>query len=277
MSLFSCSGCNEIIPATKPRIQCQNCPSTELCAACYVLLRFANPPYIIAGYHTVTHQTLLFRTSGYSAPLSHIPLQPTYAPVQAAPAQYAVQTPVYQSPPPPAQQVYQTTPPAPYMNNVAPPFNSSPAASVSPQNNPAPAQVSHTPAATGPGQWSSPPPAEMPAQEVVSPINPSVASTNHGMPSSANATPQDPPPAQPIPANNSPQEPIDSPVIWQPFFDSSSQPTQTFIELIDSIFTYLDPQRTNTLSPEVYSSFLDAQGYEVQFNVCKVLNSYFNC
>jgi len=283
MSLFSCSGCFEIIPATKPRIQCQNCVSTELCAACYVLLRFANPPYIIAGYHIVTHQTLLFRTSGYSAPPPHIPLQQTYAPVQPAPAQYAVQNPVHQSPLPPAQQTFQPTPPAPYMNNAASSTNASPVASVSPQPKPAPPQVSHTPAATGPGQWSSPAPAEMPAEAVARPIQTpsvhrtlSVASTNQSTLSNANGIPQTPPSAQPPPASNTPQAPSTSSMIWQSFFDLNSQPTSTFIELINSIFTYLDPHRTETLSPEVYSSFLDAQGYEVQFNVCKISKKISN-
>jgi hypothetical protein len=59
------------------------------------------------------------------------------------------------------------------------------------------------------------------------------------------------------------------PTAWEPLFAADSTPTPVFISLMSTIFSHLDPNRTGYISPETYSDFLDAQGYQWNANVCK--------
>ena len=60
---------------------------------------------------------------------------------------------------------------------------------------------------------------------------------------------------------------------WEPFFGADNTPTPIFIALMGTIFSCLDPEHTGYLSPEVYSDFLDFQGYQWTANVCKFIAS----
>ncbi|KAF9481333.1 hypothetical protein BDN70DRAFT_893453 [Pholiota conissans] len=52
-----------------------------------------------------------------------------------------------------------------------------------------------------------------------------------------------------------------APTGWQPFFHPDGCPTPLFVEVINVIFTYLDPHRTGNLVPETFSRLLDDMGY----------------
>jgi len=59
------------------------------------------------------------------------------------------------------------------------------------------------------------------------------------------------------------------PASWQPFFEADSTPTPIFIAFMSTVFSHLDPHHRGALTPEIYSDFLDSQGYELGSNVCK--------
>ncbi|KAG7097565.1 hypothetical protein E1B28_004902 [Marasmius oreades] len=56
---------------------------------------------------------------------------------------------------------------------------------------------------------------------------------------------------------------------WGPFLNADMSPSKLFSELLDAIFSYLDPKNTGYLTPETYSKFLDDQGYMVHDNPWK--------
>jgi hypothetical protein len=56
---------------------------------------------------------------------------------------------------------------------------------------------------------------------------------------------------------------------WEPLFEEDSTSTPNFIALMSTIFSHLDPDHTGYLSPEIYSGFLDVQGYKLEANICK--------
>jgi Zinc finger, ZZ type len=76
--------------------------------------------------------------------------------------------------------------------------------------------------------------------------------------------PNFPPSVAPPAVQNRPRQ-------WQTLFNPDTTPSPTFIALTDALFTRLDPSNSGYLRPEVYSSFLDAQGYPLIYNVCKYL------
>ena len=55
---------------------------------------------------------------------------------------------------------------------------------------------------------------------------------------------------------------------WQPLADGAG-PTPFFTDILRAIFTHLDTEQTGMLSPEQYSSFLDAQRYGHDQNFCE--------
>lgn len=55
---------------------------------------------------------------------------------------------------------------------------------------------------------------------------------------------------------------------WTPLFNPDSSPAPIFVTMMQQIFSRLDPSRTGYLSPEAYSSFMEAQGYPAQQNIC---------
>lgn len=56
---------------------------------------------------------------------------------------------------------------------------------------------------------------------------------------------------------------------WESLFATDSTPTPIFIALMSTLFAHLDPDHTGYVSPEVYSSFLDIQGYQWTANIWK--------
>ncbi|CAG8957252.1 hypothetical protein HYFRA_00009454 [Hymenoscyphus fraxineus] len=66
---------------------------------------------------------------------------------------------------------------------------------------------------------------------------------------------------------SAPSYPI--PETWEPLFAADSTPAPIFIALMGTIFSCLDPRHTGFLTPEVYSDFLDVQGYQWTANVWK--------
>jgi hypothetical protein len=65
------------------------------------------------------------------------------------------------------------------------------------------------------------------------------------------------------------------PAKWELLFEADHTPTPIFVALMSTVFSHLDPQHTGYLSPEVYSGFLDVQGYPLFGNICRfhLLNS----
>jgi hypothetical protein len=59
------------------------------------------------------------------------------------------------------------------------------------------------------------------------------------------------------------------PANWEPLFGNDSGPTPIFVALMSTVFSHLDPQHTGYLSPEIYSGFLDVQGYPLTENICE--------
>lgn len=71
-----------------------------------------------------------------------------------------------------------------------------------------------------------------------------------------------------LPSPSEPPQNFSAGLRWQILFNGT-QPTPEFIALMDAIFQHLDIGRTGYLTPEVYSSFLDVQGYMIEQNVWK--------
>ncbi|KAG4436335.1 hypothetical protein IFR05_008188 [Cadophora sp. M221] len=49
---------------------------------------------------------------------------------------------------------------------------------------------------------------------------------------------------------------------WEALFGANSTPTPIFVALMSTIFSHLDPEHTGFLSPEIYSHFLETQGWK---------------
>lgn len=96
------------------------------------------------------------------------------------------------------------------------------------------------------------------------------------MMSGANGTPEKELPPTPAKSIRQGLDRVDSiapsyprPESWVPLFEPDSTPTPIFVAFMSTIFGHLDPLRTGSLTPEVYSDFLDAQGYELGSNICE--------
>ncbi|RDW60030.1 hypothetical protein BP5796_11636 [Coleophoma crateriformis] len=60
------------------------------------------------------------------------------------------------------------------------------------------------------------------------------------------------------------------PANWEPLFEADLTPKPIFVALMSTIFGKLDSEHTGYLTPEVYSSFLDLQGTDLQNNTWKL-------
>lgn len=58
---------------------------------------------------------------------------------------------------------------------------------------------------------------------------------------------------------------------WSPFFQKDGSQNAIFVDLMTTIFLCLDVESTGSLSPEVYSAFLDMQGVKMEDNICRSL------
>lgn len=124
---------------------------------------------------------------------------------------------------------------------------------------PPPPSVSATP----PLPQRPPPTPKRPISMGQQPAPPPPPPQAQAPPSYQQHTPLPPPPP------SAPREPLARPIpSWQPLFGQDLQPTPIFVALMQALFARLDPQRTGTLRPEVYSSFLDSQGYPLEADVC---------
>jgi hypothetical protein len=243
---FTCDGCSEQILPKKARIHCEICPNYDLCANCFVVGQATHN-------HVSYHPTALIKTSGLSS-------NPSLPPPPPLPARTSVLRP-------PATPTYQRSP------SIEVPVHSQSSYAPSPAN----ASVYAPPGSAQQNinyQYHAPAPA--PAQQYQAPqlafqgqtLDQQYATSPNPQ---AYALPP-PPPQNPQfqPQSQAPQEDQSrSPShAWQPLFDGE-MPTQSFVDLMTAFFVQLDPHRMGTLTPEVYSSFLDAQGYETKHNVCK--------
>ncbi|KAF1991069.1 hypothetical protein K402DRAFT_389269 [Aulographum hederae CBS 113979] len=246
-TMYTCHACGEEIPPSKALIRCEICQSFDLCANCFVTGRTAQS-------HTPYHPTKLFKRSE-----------------------------LVELPPPPL-------PPRPSSTN--PPFNSTPQppqkftpATTTFGNSPQQHQYYTPPSGQpSPAQYTVPPPPPLPApynaygqpQELQAasphPYNyppPSADTPQHYQAYASNTSPAPPQPPRPVSSSSHPQGPGSGLSLWSILFDGEI-PTQAFVQLMTAFFTHLDPQRKGTLTPEVYSSFLDAQGYATEHNVWKM-------
>ncbi len=73
MSLYSCDGCAETIPAHKARIHCDQCLDYDVCANCYVVGKYTKG-------HTEAHSTQLEELSGVSPGAPALPARPSAPP-----------------------------------------------------------------------------------------------------------------------------------------------------------------------------------------------------
>ncbi|ESK86298.1 hypothetical protein Moror_5057 [Moniliophthora roreri MCA 2997] len=201
------------------------------------------------GEHTIQHQFSIFKRSGGSGENPVIsqsvsimfrgPTSPTSRP---------------EPPPmPPRRPSAQATSPTQSQYSRPPPLPPRQGSSSS-QNSQQYLPPTSPPISSPTGLPSSPPPQSRP--------HPSHAST---LPN--------PPPAEP---RRTPQRgntlppPFESiTTAWGSFFNDDMSPTLVFSDLLNAVFSYLDTENTGYMLPEVYSKFLDDQGYLTHENAWK--------
>lgn len=93
----------------------------------------------------------------------------------------------------------------------------------------------------------------------------------HPRPAHSYTMPNPHPPSRPAPQRGETLPPSfeQAATSWGPFFNVDRSPSALFCELLDAIFTYLDPKDTGSLAPEIFSKFLDDQGYLEHENTWK--------
>ncbi|KAK0208027.1 hypothetical protein DFS33DRAFT_1300795 [Desarmillaria ectypa] len=109
----------------------------------------------------------------------------------------------------------------------------------------------------------------LPRRQSSGPPPPLPPRSNSG--NSASGRPSTVPPSPRIPPTNPPNVYADRSemLAWGPLFDGYMDVTAVGDSFFNAIFTYLDPSYTGYLTPEVYSRFLDDQGYLLHENVWK--------
>ncbi|TVY84781.1 hypothetical protein LSUE1_G001405 [Lachnellula suecica] len=236
---YSCGSCTDIIPTQRARIQCHTCTDFHLCANCFVIKQFSKP-------HIDSHPTMVVKESGIIVP--------------AAPG--------FSARPPP---------PLPPRQNQA---------------TDAIAAESEIPMANWGALWSLMK-APLERRKKQGSVDDSVKSTqveptdppspaptasgglavNEDLPKPPQ-TPMSPfplPPPKPV-RRTTGMEPGEAPSYqqpsqWEPLFEADSTPTANFVALMSTIFNHLDPEQTGYLSPEIYSGFLEVQGYSLNSNI----------
>ena len=86
------------------------------------------------------------------------------------------------------------------------------------------------------------------------------SSQQQSQPQQTQAPTQPPPPPQ---RQQQPQQ-----LYWSPLFYPDGAPQPIFEALMDAFFTVLDKKNTGTITPEVYSEFMDVQKFLTEHNVC---------
>lgn len=232
-----------MIPPHKARLHCDDCVGNHnICANCYVVGNYTQ-------LHAEGHECSLIEKSGYMPKPPPMPLRPksqiisqpvaspqqqyaaTVSHQQLAPASASTATPQYA--PPPAQQQVRASP--------------------------APAQVPYFP----------PPPLAPPPATKQTRASPS-PSPRPGAAVQAVAQPKVQAQAQPrvqAQAQAQAQPKTQARGEWQPLFQGSSA-TPMFVAFLEAIFAKIDTDKDGLLTPEQYSSFLDAQGYALEEDIC---------
>jgi hypothetical protein len=239
---FICNGCWEQIPPKKARIHCEICPNYDLCANCFVVGQATHN-------HVSYHPRTLIRASGLSSSVSLPPPPPLHARISVVGN--------------PGNPTYQPTPLIevqlpPQSNYALSPANVTIYASPgsAPQNYTSqyhdPAQQDHEPQIVFQGQ--------VPQQQYATSTMP----LEYALPPQPSPNQQSQYQGE-VPQASQSRSPGH---VWQPLFDGEL-PAHSFVNLMTAFFMHLDPCHLGTLTPEVYSSFLDAQGYETKHNVCK--------
>jgi hypothetical protein len=230
--LYQCNGCLEKIPAHRARVSCHSCPDYHLCANCFVIKQYTKP-------HADSHATLVLKKSGVV-----VPLPPGFTP-RPAPAL------------PPRQN--------------------------STINTRQTARATELPTANWGALWNVLK-APLEKKDKRGRIDATVKSdglndmregSTSSMMSGANGSGvKDLPPSPPQYVteeenydNQIPSYP--QPAEWEALFEADSTPTPIFIAFMSTIFGHLDPKHAGYLAPEVYSDFLDVQGYELASNICE--------
>lgn len=156
--------------------------------------------------------------------------QQQYYPPPPPPPQQQQQ---YYQPPPQQQQQYYQPPPQQHQYQQAPSWQQPP-------------QPGHQQYHGAPSGFSPPPQQQQPQQQ---------QQQHYGAPAGF------PPP---------PQQPAPPPSLWtEHLFYANGNPTPAFESLMGEFFALLDPQRKGSITPEVFSGFLDASQFATEHNVCE--------
>ena len=247
--LYTCNGCRSAILADRARVSCHGCPNYHLCANCSVIKQFNSP-------HAESHPTMVFKVSGFFGP---------------PPPGFNRRTP----PPLPPRTMSSTSTKQTNRLSEIPTANWGAIWNVikAPLEKKDKKTRKEGIDATAIDQATELRPAsESPPQDgfEIAPLN------RHPM--------NQFPPFPPSPPKSVRQriEKVDStapsyprPAKWELLFEADHTPTPIFVALMSTVFSHLDPQHTGYLSPEVYSGFLDVQGYPLFGNICRfhLLNS----
>ncbi|KAA8564712.1 hypothetical protein MFRU_013g02270 [Monilinia fructicola] len=240
MSLYECDGCTEPIRPDKARIQCHICTDYNLCANCFVIQN-------VSRSHINNHPTSIYKTSGTTTPAVPPPMPPRPVPLL-----------------PPRKDTLNGTPP----KKVELPTANWGALWDIVKPRPKPAKATPSQKGSGSGELISisPPNNEDP-----------YSYSNHSRNLSFSDSPITKlrPDLPPIPgkieleAFTNPYASMAPPVPaeWSPFFQADGTQNAIFVDLMTTIFLHLDVENTDSLSPEVYSAFLEMQGVPMEDNI----------
>ncbi|QSZ32881.1 hypothetical protein DSL72_002462 [Monilinia vaccinii-corymbosi] len=242
MSLYECDGCSEPIRPDKARIQCHTCTDYNLCANCFVIKN-------VTRTHTTNHPTSTYKTSGTTTPAVPLPIPPrarkdtlTSTPpkkVDLPTANWGALWDIVK----PKQKTTKATPPKGGGGELI---------SISPPNN----EDAHS--------YSN-----------HHQRNQSYADTNHHHRNLSYADTKLCPDLPTCPgkieldAFTNPYASMAPPVPaeWYPFFQPDGTQNAIFVDLMTTLFLHLDVENMDSLSPEVYSAFLEMQGVPMEDNI----------
>ncbi|KAL0581495.1 hypothetical protein V5O48_000538 [Marasmius crinis-equi] len=249
---YSCDSCSQQILATNPRVHCLICDDYDLCANCTLGEQFTRD-------HTLDHAVTVLKRSGGSGerPLAAERASLSFDRGQTDPISSSPTSATRPCIPPPLPR-RRSANVSPQTSPIPPPLPPRQGSSSS-RNNSLPS--SPLPNNTSP---ESSPPLSQGSPQTPAPHTPPRISHSYTLPSPAPSLPRPTPRReQTLPSFEQ------AATAWGPFFNDDMTPTGVFSELMDAIFSYLDPKDTGYLLPEVYSRFLDDQGYMGQENAWK--------
>ncbi|KAG7097562.1 hypothetical protein E1B28_004899 [Marasmius oreades] len=230
---YSCDLCSQSILSDSPRVHCLICTEYDLCANCTLGERFSKG-------HSLEHAMTVFKKSGGNGERPSVAerVSLNFGSIMTV---SSPTTAVHPIPPhlPQRRTAGGQPPPLPPRQGSSSSRNSLHSAIGSPQSS----------------QFSphSPPPSPHP----------------HSTHSYTMPTPPPQPRPSPVRGETTPRSFEQAASSWGPFFNTDMSPSTLFSELLDAMFSYLDPKNTGYLTPETYSKFLDDQGYMLHENAWK--------